>query len=46
VVHANLANFDTHAGMKFDTQIEECANISISIILPVFVYTSCAIKIW
>ena len=34
LVHATLANFGLHAGMKFSTQNEYCVNISISIILP------------
>jgi len=35
VVHATVANFGSHAGKKFNTQNEECMNISVSIILPV-----------
>jgi hypothetical protein len=42
VVCATVANCGVPAGKKFSTQNEECVNISI--ILPVFAYTSCAIK--
>jgi hypothetical protein len=42
VVCATLANFDTRAGMKFNTQIEECTNINISIIFCLCIcYTMC-----
>ena len=44
VVCATVANCGVHAGKKFSMQNEECMNISISIILPVFANTSCAIK--
>jgi hypothetical protein len=44
-VCAAAANCGVHAGKKFNTEIEECVNISINIILPVyFAYTPCAIK--
>jgi hypothetical protein len=36
VVCAAVANCAVHAGKKFNTQNEECMNISISIILPVY----------
>jgi len=36
VVHATVANFGKHAGKKFNTQNEECMNIGISIILPLY----------
>jgi hypothetical protein len=36
VLHATVANFGMHAGNKYNTQNEECMNIGISIILPVY----------
>jgi hypothetical protein len=34
--HATVANFIMHAGKKSNTQNEECMNIGISTILPVY----------
>jgi hypothetical protein len=44
VVCATVGDCGVPAGKKFSMQDEECMNINISIILPVFPYTSCAIK--
>jgi hypothetical protein len=44
VVCAAVVDCGVPAGKKFNTQDEECMNINISIIFPVFAYTSCAIK--
>ena len=36
VVRATVANCGVHAGKKFIMQNEECMNISINIILPMY----------
>lgn len=35
-MRATVENIGIHAGKKFNTQNEECMNVSISIILPAY----------